>query len=543
MIGLHQQIQIIDIHLDDGNVHLVPRQWIPATPSSLASVAANPDATALLLWEEGLELPNSALIAELLEGPCHVWHAGLHMGQAGQPVAWNTICHGRSMLSCDVEATTESTSWKLSARAVLIRNEVLEQLGGFDPDFDTLSGASLDAGLRWIQHGALIRHVPDLLSDIRSISNHGLPTGVDGIRIVRRRLGPMWATWAAVRGLRQKSMTLREIPSALRIARRSTKAFQPSLTGLSIPDIADHADEARVTVLVPSVGRYPFLEKLLVQLGAQTRPPDEVIVVDQNPQDERQDLHDVAPGLPLQVIHLLPPGQCTARNMGLQSSSGSHILFLDDDDEIPTDLIERHLEVLAHEEVSVSCGLVDDAESGPAPASLRFRQVGITFPTNNAMIRREVLHQTGLFDPIYDRGSRADHDLGMRSYLSGNLHVYDPRPQVFHHHAPMGGLRTHGARIRTRNNSRSTITERHLRTPTDTYLGLRYHTDEQVREGLAMSAFATLTGQGSKAKRLGRLIMQLALLPSTMAHNRKTYREGEELLNNRPPLPYLDDRT
>ena len=128
----------------------------------------------------------------------------------------------------------------------------------------------------------------------------------------------------------------------------------------------------------------------------------------------------------------------------------------------------------------------------------------------------------------------------MRSYLAGNLHVYDPRPQVFHHHAPMGGLRTHGARIRTRNNSRSTVVERHLRTPTDIYLGLRYHTVAQVREDLALSAFATLTGTGSPAARAARLVVQLVLLPSTLAHNRSVYREGQALLAERPPLPTLD---
>lgn len=538
--GRGRLIQVVDVHQDDRGVQFVPRRTVPATAAALGAITTDPAAHALLLWEGGAVLPDRDLVARLLAGPCHGWHAGLLLGRAGEPVAWNTICHGRSMLSCDVDPDVESTSWKVSARALLVRNEVIDGLGGFDTAFDTAAGSALDAGLRWIQHGALLRHVPDLLpAGSRPDAGDG-PSAADGIALVQRRLGLQWAAWALLRGLRGGSLSLRQLPAALRATRRPGIAA-PAVRGLSSPEIAGDGERARVTVLVPTVGRYPFVEKLLLQLASQTRPPDEVMVVDQNPEAERHDLTAVAPGLPVRVLHLRPPGQCTARNLGLRSSTGSHILFLDDDDEIPDDVIERHLEVLEAPEVAVSCGLVDDAESGPAPASLRFRQVGTTFPTNNAMIRRSVIEQAGLFDPTYDRGARADHDLGMRSHLAGNLHVYDPGPQVFHHHAPMGGLRTHGARIRTRNNSRSTIVERHLRTPTDIYLGLRYHTVAQVREDLALSAFATLTGRGSKPQRLARLIVQLGLLPSTLAHNRAVFREGQGLLERRPVLPTLDD--
>jgi hypothetical protein len=162
-------------------------------------------------------------------------------------------------------------------------------------------------------------------------------------------------------------------------------------------------------------------------------------------------------------------------------------------------------------------------------------------PTNNAMIRRKVLYATGLFDPTYDRGARADHDLGMRSYLAGNLHVHDPGPQVFHHHAPQGGLRTHGARVRTRGNSRATLTERHLRTPTDIYLGLRYYSPERVHDDLTLSVFAMLSGGGSAPRRLLRLVIQIALLPNTWEQSKAALREGERLYRDRPDLPTLEE--
>jgi glycosyltransferase involved in cell wall biosynthesis len=531
-------IRVVDVFLTEGGARFEPRQQVPDRPADLAAVTTTPGADAIMLWDSAQELPASDFVAELLRGPCHVWHAGLRLGQGGRPVEWNA-CHGRAMLSCDVDADVESTSWKVSARALIARNEVLDELGGFDGSFDTSSGAALDAGLRWISHGALMRHVPRLLPPSTAVRADEPPTPADGIRIVRRRLGTKWAVWAIFRGLRTASMSWRSAAAGARTVREPLP--RPSETyGLSAPDAAPDPDE-RVTVLVPTVGRYPYIEKLLVQLAAQTRPPDEVVVVDQNPEAERRDLAVVAPDLPLRVLHLLPPGQCTARNLGLQASTGTLILFLDDDDEVPNDLIERHLDVLSSPQVTVSCGLVDDAETGPAGPLLRFRKAGDTFPTNNAMIRRSVLATTGLFDPAYDRGARADHDLGMRSYLAGNLHVYDPRPQVFHHHAPMGGLRTHGARIRTRGNSTSTITRRHLRTATDLYLGYRYYPDEQVHEDLVLSVFASMFGGDTRMRRVVRMVVQAVLLPDTWSKSKAAARDGRELLAHRPEIPALGD--
>lgn len=531
-----RHLRVFDLTIDQLTL-AEPRVVISDRPVELATIGANPAADAVLLWDDDANLPDPELLGRLLGGPCHVWHAGLLLGQAGHPAAWN-IVHGRAMFSLDVDASIESTSWKISPGAVLIRNEVLSELGGFDAAFDTTSGAALDAGLRWIEHGALMRHVPQLVEGRSGGPPVGRPpSAADGVRIVRRRLGTGWGLWALGRGLQTREVTLGELRRAARPLRESVPDA-PKTSGLSSVDHAPD-DDARVTVLVPTVGRYAYLEELLKQLGSQTRPPDEVIVVDQNPVEERRDLTDVSPDLPLRVLHLLPAGQCSARNLGLRSSTGSHVLFLDDDDEIPDDLIEAHLRVMSTPEISVSSGLIDDAETGPAPPSDRFRRASDVFPTNNTMIRRQVLRSTGLFDPTYDRGARADHDLGMRSYIAGHLHVHDPRPSVLHHHAPVGGLRTHGARVRTRGNSRRTISKRNLRTATDIYLGLRYYEPRQVDNDLVLAVAATLSGSGRPVRRIIRAVVQLVLLPDTVVKARRSRSEGQRLLEHRPEIPTL----
>lgn len=540
--GGFRRLAVIDVMQAASSVELVPRTTIIERPEAVAGLHPSTDAVATMLWDTAIPLPHLDLVQRLLDGPCHVWHAGLRLGQAGRPDTWN-ICHGRSMFSCDVDPSIESTSWKVSLRALIVRNKVLEAFGGFEPTFDTPSGVALEAGLRWISSGALVRHVPELLPVGATVPPDAPPTPADGVSLVRRHMGAKWALWVVLRGVRTGAVPVQALPGiATAVFRRmpDRPGEGSARQGLAPPEIEVPEHDAVVTVLVPTVGRYDYLEKLLMQLDSQTRRPDEVIVVDQNPDGERRDLTTIAPGLPLRVLVVLPPGQCTARNAGLRSATGTHVLFLDDDDEIPPNLIEQHLRVLAPPEISVSCGLIDDRESGPAPESERFRKAASVLPTNNAMIRRSVFERTGLFDPTYDRGARADHDMGMRSYLAGHLHVHDPRPAAFHHHAPTGGLRTHNARIRTRGNSRSTLTKRHLRTPTDVYLGLRYYSPDRVDDDLALSVFATFSGSGSPIRRFTRALAQLVLLPSNLATSASVRREGERLYQERPELPMFE---
>src|SRR5436190_2198533 len=113
----------------------------------------------------------------------------------------------------------------------------------------------------------------------------------------------------------------------------------------------------RVSVLIPTVDRYPYLRILLGQLRRQTVRPLEIIIIDQTAADRRQeDLFEEFGDLPLRVICQDQPGQCTSRNAGLQMACGDYILFIDDDDEVKPDLIELHLRTLVEFGVEVSSG-------------------------------------------------------------------------------------------------------------------------------------------------------------------------------------------
>lgn len=87
------------------------------------------------------------------------------------------------------------------------------------------------------------------------------------------------------------------------------------------------------------------------------------------------------------------------------------------------------------------------------------------FPTNNSLLRLESLRRSGLFDLAYEKGERANHDLGMRLYLSGAKLLLNPAAAVVHLRAPRGGLRQHKARVVTRSSSRSSVWQRQFLGP------------------------------------------------------------------------------
>jgi glycosyltransferase involved in cell wall biosynthesis len=297
-----------------------------------------------------------------------------------------------------------------------------------------------------------------------------------------------------------------------------------------------------VSVVIPTIDRYPWLRTVLGHLDRQTVAPDEVLVVDQTPVERREDVAALAPdGLPLRVLTSEVAGQCTARNLALHAATGELLLFLDDDDELPEDLLATLLARLVQTGVDAVSGVaVEPGEDAPDAAFTRFRQSDV-FPTNNTLLRRSALADSGLFDLAFDRGERADHDLGMRLYLAGRRLVLDPGAEVLHHHAPRGGLRAHAARVSTYRGSRHSTTARHQLAPTEVYLWQRYFRPDQVREALRLRLLGTFSRRGGWQRRALRVVVQLALLRSTRTQLREAVAAAGRLAEQHPTIPALDD--
>jgi glycosyltransferase involved in cell wall biosynthesis len=295
-----------------------------------------------------------------------------------------------------------------------------------------------------------------------------------------------------------------------------------------------------VSVLIPTVDRYPYLRTLLPQLRAQTVQPLEIIIIDQTSAERKDsDIFAEFADLPLKLLFLNEAGQCTSRNLGLQVARGDHVLFIDDDDEVSPTLIEDHLWNLRSFNADVSSGVANEVGTGSLPENFTYTRASDVFPTNNTMIRIESLRKSGLFDLAYNHGQRADGDLGIRVYLSGALMVLNPNISVLHHHAPRGGLRVHKARVITYASSRQNVRQRHLPSATEIYLALRYFSPRQVREMLWLRVLGTFSVRGGRGKKSMKAIISLFYLIHTLWHIRKRYREASDLLQSFPQIPQL----
>ena len=513
------------------------------TPASLAECIAKesggPQAS-WVFWSVRAGTLDPERVLRALAGPEDVWHAGLRLGLAGLPKAIDFVAP-TWMLNSDPPPRIEATSWRVSLEACVVRAEVLQKLGGVRPEFQSLDGAGLELGHRWISRGALMRHRPSLILDALSPERGASLPLEDEMRFVYYRFGRFWLRWSLWRSVLRgeaRPWTARRIRRELE-ASPAPPAPQP--LHVSTVSSADSAPvTARVTVLIPTVDRYPYLEKLLGQLRNQTVPPIEIVVVDQTPADRRHpDLRERFPDLPLRLFQLDQAGQCSSRNLGLEASRGDYFLLLDDDDEVPPDIVERHLRSLRYFRNEVSCGVALEDGAGPLPEAFCVLRASDVFPAGNSMVSRAALQESGLFDLAYERGARADADLGTRLYLSGQLMVLDPQVEVLHRHAPRGGLRTHGARAVTYASSRKKLLHRQIPGATELYLAKRYFSAGQVREWFWLQAVATLAFKGSRVRRALKAALGLIFLPDTLGKLRRRERQAEAMMRVGPQIPFL----
>ena len=501
-------------------------------------------AEALLLWDPRLGSPDESLVTSLVSRRGDVWHAGLKLGTQGQPGLLDFV-QPNWMLNCDPPADREVTSWRVPVAACLVRTAVLRQLGLPRDEFETIVGSVLEWASRLVYRGALMRHVPALVAksalDDYNWAAENTPTIADEVRFIAYRYGRFWARWATARAALSSYASATELLNAWQQLPRKRPYDEPPPyrpeRSFGTPDLKS----ARVTVLIPTLNRYPYLHVVLENLRTQTVRPHEIIIIDQSPKDRRDmTIGEKFADLPLRLMYQDEPGQCASRNAGLRVSTGDYVLFIDDDDVLGPTLIEDHLRNLFRYDADVSSGVAQEVGTAALEPECRFVRASDVFPTNNTLIRRDVLRRSGLFDLAFNRAPRADGELGMRIYISGAFMVLDQGLAVMHHRALTGGLREHRARVITYRTSRETLTQRHLPHVSEIYLVSRHFTPRQQHEMLWLRTLGTLSGHGSRAQRLVKALVASVQLPDTVKQTRARQRQAAEWMQRFPQIATLE---
>jgi len=118
-------------------------------------------------------------------------------------------------------------------------------------------------------------------------------------------------------------------------------------------DAAAHCDPATIAVIIPTFNQARFLAEAIMSVLAQTRPANEIIVVDDGSTDEPANV--VSQFQKVQLIRQDNRGPSAARNTGLRCCSASHIVFLDADDRLIPTALETGLRCIAQQP---DCGFV-----------------------------------------------------------------------------------------------------------------------------------------------------------------------------------------
>jgi glycosyltransferase involved in cell wall biosynthesis len=195
-----------------------------------------------------------------------------------------------------------------------------------------------------------------------------------------------------------------------------------------------------VSVVIPCFNHAPFLEAAIASVRAQTRQPQEIIVVDDGSSDGSA---HIARELGVTVLEQTNSGPSAARNAGIRAASGDVIVFLDADDLMREDCIEARVKLLQSQDgVGMVVGAFDlvDAEGQklPFPTQLPSEREVIderealrlmNCPTCGLLVRSSVFQAVGGFDESLRIGE--DSELLLRVSRKYKCLV-DPEPRAYY---------------------------------------------------------------------------------------------------------------
>jgi glycosyltransferase involved in cell wall biosynthesis len=209
----------------------------------------------------------------------------------------------------------------------------------------------------------------------------------------------------------------------------------------------------RVSVVIPCFNYGRFLEDAVASVAGQTYKDLEIVIVDDGSTDITGEVaRRLASSDPRIAYHYKQNGGLSsARNFGIEKSSGELVCFLDADDLFDNRKVEAQVSFLgAHPETDIVFGTARFFKSGEPGKWLRSRGGKDPFPAEAAaggnaamisrlvknnitvvsapLIRRTVFGKVGLFDPAYK--SYEDWHFWFRCALAGCVIRFHDKPEI-----------------------------------------------------------------------------------------------------------------
>ena len=312
-----------------------------------------------------------------------------------------------------------------------------------DTQYQSQAARERDLAYRAFQIGYINRDKERDGLDIWEMAS--LPT-CDEYRFLRKNFNPIWVLYTLVLRILSFHNPIREIRGywSSRDAQREDYAAQ----AVSYPDYEKYESpllkaQPLVSVIIPTLNRYPYLKDVFRDLEKQTYPHFEVIVVDQtDPFDE-----SVYQGWQLNLRYWYQEEKALwrARNEAIQAAKGEYILLYDDDSLVDPDWIEHHLRALDFFNADLSSGVSISTVGAKVPAHYAYFRWSDQLDTGNVLLKKDIFRQIGLFDRTFEGQRMGDGEFGLRAYLAGFRNVSNPKAKRVHLKVGSGGLRQMGS--------------------------------------------------------------------------------------------------
>lgn len=201
-------------------------------------------------------------------------------------------------------------------------------------------------------------------------------------------------------------------------------------------------DKKTIDVIIPTIGRKKYLYDVLKDLSNQTHLPENVIIVEQNPDLSSDTELDylVNESWPFNIKHTFThqAGVCNARNLALAQVTSEWVFLNDDDNRFESNLIEKTFESINQ----YGCSAVSTfyPVSGQNVIERKIFQSWI-FGSGNSFIKAVALEKVK-FNMCLEFGYGEDAEFGLQLRNNGFDVIYFPDLLINHLRAPMGGFRT-----------------------------------------------------------------------------------------------------
>ena len=324
---------------------------------------------------------------------------------------------------------------------VNLLSEEEQRIIAFDSNYSSSYISKLDAAYQAFQKGMIKKDRKLALAP-----SNELPKLEDEYYFIRKYYKSFWAIYILTIRILTGHNPFKEISAFIKT--RNTKKvdlYQSTYKYSEYTNFQSALLQSHpfISVIIPTLNRYNYLEDVLKDLEAQEYKNFEVIIIDQsNPFKEGFYQNR---NLNLQVIHQQEKALWFARNKGIKLSKADYLLFYDDDSRVESDWITQHLKTLDFFHADISSGVSLSVVGAKVPTHYGFFRWGDQIDTGNFLIKKEVFKTTGLFDLQFEGQRMGDGEFGLRCYLQGFQNISNPYAKRIHLKVSEGGLRQMGS--------------------------------------------------------------------------------------------------